>query len=57
MQRVVFKTVGMPWEDLAVARVVGLGERSGLRLIEPVLESVRNRHWGCGGQENIWGRG
>jgi len=23
VQRVVFKTVGMPWEDLAVARVVG----------------------------------
>lgn len=22
-QRVVFKTVGMPWEDLAVASVVG----------------------------------
>ena len=22
-RRVVFKTVGMPWEDLAVARVVG----------------------------------
>ncbi|MDK7181469.1 hypothetical protein QP446_11995 [Corynebacterium riegelii] len=25
-RRVVFKTVGMPWEDLAVARVVGEGE-------------------------------
>lgn len=24
-RRVVFKTVGMPWEDLAVARVVGEG--------------------------------
>ena len=24
-QRVVFKTVGMPWEDLAVARVIGEG--------------------------------
>ena len=24
-RRVVFKTVGMPWEDLAVARVVGVG--------------------------------
>ena len=24
-RRVVFKTVGMPWEDLAVARVIGEG--------------------------------
>ena len=33
-RRVVSKTVGMPWEDLAVARVVGgRGLRSGLRLI------------------------
>ena len=26
-RRVVFKTVGMPWEDLAVARVVGVEQR------------------------------
>ena len=26
-RRAVFKTVGMPWEDLAVARVVGVEQR------------------------------